>query len=109
MAPTGFRFEKPRPGNPCGAWAAGDYRGIRGFISTTRKFFKNNHPNQLDHQGHEKKYFQRPKKTLKPPKTPFLKSGHYRQRCPLSPHSGHRESADFSYLGGRFVPKPDSQ
>jgi hypothetical protein len=23
---------------------------------------------------------------------------------PCSPHSGHRESADFSYLGGRSVP-----
>jgi len=22
MVPMGFRFEKPRPGNPCGAWAA---------------------------------------------------------------------------------------
>jgi hypothetical protein len=72
MVPTGFRFEKPRPGNPCGAWATGDYRGIRGFISTTRKFFKNDHPDQLDHQGHQKKYFQRLKKTLKTPNTPFL-------------------------------------
>ena len=39
MDPTGFRFEKPRPGNPRQAWAAGDYRGIRGFISTAGKFF----------------------------------------------------------------------
>ncbi len=40
MVPTGFRFEKPHPGNPCGAWAAADYRGFRGFISTAGKFFK---------------------------------------------------------------------
>jgi hypothetical protein len=72
MVPMGFRFEKPRPGNPCGAWAAADYRGIRGFISTTRKFFKDDHPDQLDHQGHQKKYFQRPKKTINTPNTPFL-------------------------------------
>ena len=39
MVTTGFRFEKPRSGNPCEAWAAADYRGIRGFISTAGKFF----------------------------------------------------------------------
>jgi hypothetical protein len=36
---TGFRFEKPRPGNLYGAWAAGDLGGFWGFISTPRKFF----------------------------------------------------------------------
>jgi hypothetical protein len=44
MVQTGFRFEKPRSPIPCGAWPAGDYRGIRGFISTAGKFFKNDHP-----------------------------------------------------------------
>ena len=37
---SGFLSEKPRPGNPCRARAAGNYRGIRGFISTTGKFLK---------------------------------------------------------------------
>jgi hypothetical protein len=41
MVSAGFRFEKPRPGNPCGVWAAADYRGIRGFISTAWKILKN--------------------------------------------------------------------
>ena len=75
---SGFRFEKPRPGNPCGAWAVGDYRGIRGFISTAGKFLKNNHLDYLDHQGHQRKYFQRPRKTLKTPNTPFSRSGRER-------------------------------
>jgi hypothetical protein len=82
MVSTGFRFENPRPGNPCGAWAAADCRGIRGFISTAGKFFKNNHLeylDQLDHQGHQEKYFQRPRKTLKTPNTPFSRS----DRAPL--------------------------
>jgi hypothetical protein len=71
MVPTGFRFEKPRPGNPCGAWAAGDYRGIRGFISTAGKFFKNDHPDQLDHQGH-KKIFSATEKNHKNPEYPVF-------------------------------------
>ena len=40
IEPTGYCFEKPRLGNPCGAWAARDWRGFRGFISTAGKFFK---------------------------------------------------------------------
>jgi hypothetical protein len=78
MISTGFRFEKPRPGNPCGVWAAGNYRGIRGFISTAGKFFLKitiwitwiN----LIIRVTKKKYFQRPKKTLKTPNTPFSRS-----------------------------------
>ena len=57
MVTTGFLSEKPRSGNPCGAWAAADYRGIRGFISTAEKFFKNNHPDERDHQSHQKNIF----------------------------------------------------
>jgi hypothetical protein len=68
---TGFRFEKPRPGNPYRAWAAGSYRGFRGFISTTGNFFKIDHPYRLDQSGSQEKIFQRPKKTIKTPKTPF--------------------------------------
>jgi hypothetical protein len=88
IVPTGFRFDKPRPGNPRRAWAAADYRGIRGFISTAGKFFKNNHLDyldQLDHQGHQGKYFQRPRKTLKTPKTPFC---YQTGRDRLLPRSG---------------------
>ena len=48
MVSTGFRFEKPRPGNPCGAWAAGDYRGIRCFISTAGNFLKSDYLDHLD-------------------------------------------------------------
>jgi hypothetical protein len=73
IVPTGFRFEKPRSGNPCGAWAAADYRGIRGFISTAGKYFKNDHPDQLDHQGH-KKIFSATKKNPKYPKYPVFAS-----------------------------------
>ena len=75
MISTGFRFEKPRPGNPCGAWAAADYRGIRGFISTAGKFFKNNHLDyldQFDHQGHQKKIFSATEKNPKNPKYPVF-------------------------------------
>jgi hypothetical protein len=73
IVPTGFRFEKPRPGNPCGAWAAGDYRGIRGFISTAGNYFLNNHLDyldQLDHQGHQNKIFSATEKNHKNPKYP---------------------------------------
>jgi hypothetical protein len=28
---SGFLSENPRPRNPCRAWAAGSYRGIRGW------------------------------------------------------------------------------
>ena len=87
---TGFRFEKPRPGNPYGAWAAGSYRGFRGFISTTGKFFKNDHPYRLDQSGSPEKIFQRPKKTIKTPKTPFSPSN----RGPLLPGTDHHQCAD---------------
>jgi hypothetical protein len=40
---TGFRFEEPHSGNPHRAWTAGCYRGFRGSISTTWKFFKIDH------------------------------------------------------------------
>jgi hypothetical protein len=73
IVPTGFRFEKPRPGNPCGAWAAADYRGIRGFISTAGKFLKNNHLDyldQLDHLNYNKKIFSATEKNLKNPENP---------------------------------------
>jgi hypothetical protein len=80
--PTGFRFEKPRPGNPYGAWAAGDHRGFWGFISTPGIFFKNDHSGYLNHQYPLKKYFQRPKKTIKTPNTPFSLSD--RGRCFLA-------------------------
>ena len=59
---TGFRFEKPRPGNPYGAWAAGSYRGFRGFISTTGKFFKMTIHTDWINQGHQKKFFSDRKK-----------------------------------------------
>jgi hypothetical protein len=68
---SGFLSENPRHRNPCRAWAAGSYRGIRGFISTPGKFFINDHSAYLDHQDPLKKYFQRPKKTIKTPNTPF--------------------------------------
>jgi hypothetical protein len=71
---TVFCFEKPRLGNPYEAWAAGDQRGFRGFISTAGKFFKNDYQVDKAHQGHQKKYFQRLKKTIKTPKTPFSQS-----------------------------------
>ena len=74
MVSTGFRFEKPRSGNPCLAWAAGNYRGIRGFISTAGKFFKNNHLeylDQLEHKGH-KKIFSATEKNHRNPKNPVF-------------------------------------
>ena len=71
----GFRFEKPRPGNPYGAWTAGSYGGFWGFISTTGKFLKNGHLYRLDQSGSPEKFFQRPKRTIETPKTPFLSSG----------------------------------
>ena len=77
MVTTGFRFEKPRSGNPCLAWAAVHYRGIRGFISTAGIFFKITicitwltSITSIT----TKKYFQRPKKTIKTPNTPFSRS-----------------------------------
>jgi hypothetical protein len=36
---TGFRFEKPHPGNRCATWAADVLGGFWGFISTPGKFF----------------------------------------------------------------------
>ena len=74
----GIHSEKPRPGNPFVAWAAGNCRGFRGFISTAGKFFKNDHPDQLDHQGH-KKQFSATEKNHKNPKYPVLLS----DRAPL--------------------------
>jgi hypothetical protein len=52
---SGFLSEKPRSRNPCGAWAAGSFRGFRGFISTTRKFFKYDHRGQMSYQGYQQK------------------------------------------------------
>jgi hypothetical protein len=69
---TGFRFEKPRPVIPCGAWAVGNYRGFWGFISTTGKFKKNDHSSYLDHHDPLKKNIQRPKKNHKNPKNPVF-------------------------------------
>ena len=68
MVPTGFRFVKPHPGNPCGAWAAGEYRGIRGFISTAEDFFKNDHRDQMSNQGYQQKKSSGRKKPWKPQK-----------------------------------------
>jgi hypothetical protein len=72
IVPTGFCFEKPRPGKPCGAWATGDQRGIRGFISTTRKFFKNDYQVDMSHQGHTQKIFSATEKNHKNPKNPVF-------------------------------------
>ena len=75
MVTTGFRFEKPRPGNPCSAWAAAHYRGIRGSILTAGIFFKNNHLDyldRLDHQGHQEKIFSATEKNHKNPKYPVF-------------------------------------
>jgi hypothetical protein len=68
---SGFLSEKPLPRNPCRAWAASHCRGIRGFISTAENYFKNEHPCRLDQSGAPEKFSQRPKKTIKTPKTPF--------------------------------------
>jgi hypothetical protein len=38
---TGFRFEKPPPGKPSGAWAAGDQRGPRDYF---REDLQYDHP-----------------------------------------------------------------
>jgi hypothetical protein len=60
----------------------GDHRGFWGFISTPGIFFKNDHSGYLNHQYPLKKYFQRPKKTIKTPNTPFSLSD--RGRCFLA-------------------------
>jgi hypothetical protein len=98
MVPTGFHFEQSRPRNPCGAWAAADCRGIRGFISTTRKFFKNDIYIDWTSRSHQKKNFQRPKKTITIPNTPFSHQtgGH----C-LSPSPGG-VAASYPFSNRRF-------
>jgi len=70
MISTGFRFEKPRPGNPCGVWAAGNYRGIRGFISTAGKFFKNDHRGRMSNQKYQQLFFPATEKNHRNPKNP---------------------------------------
>lgn len=79
MGPTGFRFEKPRPGNPCEPWGAADYRGIRGFISTAGKFFIKKTIwitwiTWINLIIRVTKKIQRPKNPPKTPETPFLRS-----------------------------------
>jgi hypothetical protein len=74
MVPTGFHFEQSRPRNPCGAWAAADCRGIRGFISTTRKFFKNDIYIDWTSRSHQKKKFPATEKNHNNPKYPVFPS-----------------------------------
>jgi hypothetical protein len=59
---TGFLLENPRSAIPYTAWAAGDYRGIRGYISTPGKFFYLGHREQETYQDHPQKILQRLKK-----------------------------------------------
>jgi hypothetical protein len=65
-----------------GLWAITGVFGV--LFQLLGNFFKNNHPNQLDHQGHQKNYFQRPKKTLKTPKAPFCQQTGRDRRLPRS-------------------------
>jgi hypothetical protein len=92
----GFIFEKPHPGNPYRAWTACSYWGFGGFISTTGNFFKIDLLYRLvSIRVTRENNFQRLKRTIKPPETPFLFSGTNWTATPLLPKlsaTGSREA-----------------